>query len=196
MNLKLGATIIFALFLMQPLANAANYEIDRSHSTVGFKVKHLFTNVQGTFNDFSGTLHYDPDNPDAWSVEALIQVESIDTGVEARDEHLRAEDFFNVTQYPTISFHSTKVTDVTSDGAKIHGILELHGEQKPVALDLEIHGVGKGPRGNTLAGFTATTTIDRRDFGLTWNKVLEAGQVVVGHEVKITIEVEAIQQRT
>jgi polyisoprenoid-binding protein YceI len=171
-------------------ASAATYEIDRDHTTVGFKIRHLFSNVRGTFNDFAGTIEYEPGKPETWKVEAVIQSASIDTGVEKRDTHLKTADFFDVEKFPTLTFKSTKVSPVTDTTAKLEGLLTLHGIEKPVILDLEIHGVGKDPWGNVKSGFTATTQINRRDFGLTWNQAVEAGQLLVGEEVEITIEVE------
>ena len=171
---------------------AKTYKIDTDHSAVTFRIRHLFSYVKGQFNQFEGKFEYEPEKPDAWKTEATIQAASIDTNVETRDKHLRSKDFFDVEQFPTLSFKSTQVTDATDTGAKLDGILTFHGVEKPVTLDLEIHGVGKDPWGNIRAGFTATTKIDRKDFGLTWNKTLETGQLLVGDEVDITIEVEGL----
>lgn len=187
---KLAAFVVTSLFLSLATASAATYEIDRDHTTVGFKIRHLFSNVRGTFNDFSGTIAYEPGKPETWNVEAVIQAASIDTGVEKRDAHLKTKDFFDVELFPTLTFKSTKVTPVTDTTAKLEGVLNLHGIEKIVVMDLEIHGVGKDPWGNTKAGFTATTKINRRDFGLTWNQAVEAGRLLVGEEVEITIEAE------
>ena len=160
---------------------------------MSFKIRHLFSKVQGTFNEFEGTFDYVPGEPDAWKVSATIQTASIDTAVEARDKHLRSKDFFEVETYPTITFTSTSVTDVTPSGAKLHGTMTLHGVEQPVVLDLAILGEGKDPWGNVRSGFTATTTINRKDFGLTWNEALETGQLLVGEEVEITLEIEGIE---
>lgn len=186
--------LIGTLLAVNPSAWAATYAIDPDHTTVEFKIRHLFSYVRGTFNAFEGTFVYDPDHPEAWEAQATIQAASIDTRVEQRDNHLRSKDFFHVEQYPTMTFNSTEVTDVTERSAKLHGLLTIHGVTKPVVFDLAIHGVAKDPWGNVRAGFTATTTIDRTEFGLTWNEVLETGQVLVGKEVEITLEVEGIAQ--
>ena len=114
--------------------------------------------------------------------------------MEPRDKHLRSPDFFDAEQYPTLTFTSTQVTDVAPTSAKLHGELTIHGVTKPVVFDLTIHGEGKDPWGNLRSGFTATTTINRKDFGLTWNQALETGQLLVGEEVVITLEVEGIAQ--
>ena len=180
-------------FALTP-AMAAPYKIDSDHSTVGFKIHHLLSYVNGRFNQFEGAFDYDPEKPDTWKAAVAIQAASIDTNVAPRDKHLRSADFFDVEKFPTITFKSTGVTDVTPTSAKLPGLLTLHGIEKPVVLHLEIHGVLKDPWGNTKAGFTATTKINRKDFGLTWNKALETGQWLVGEEVLITLEVEGILQ--
>lgn len=173
---------------------AATYQIDKDHTTVSFKIRHLFSKVEGVFRDFSGTFDYEPGKPERWKTEANIQVASIDTRTEKRDAHLRTADFFDAATYPTLAFKSTNVTDLAGNTAKLHGLLNLHGVEKPVVLDLTIHGEGNDPWGNVRSGFTATTTINRKDFGLAWNETLETGQLLVGEEVEITLEVEGIKQ--
>ena len=194
MRQTLSALLMFGNLLLSPVVGATTYAIDQAHSTVGFKIRHLFSYVRGTFNTFEGQFEYVAGQPDAWKANATIQAGSIDTAVEKRDQHLQSKDFFDVAQYPTITFHSTKLTDMTATGAKLHGLLTIHGVEKPVILDLDIHGEGKDPWGNQRSGFTATTTINRKEFGLTWNQTLETGQLLVGEEVEITLEVEGIKQ--
>lgn len=177
-----------------PSVWAATYAIDPDHSAVSFKIRHLFSYVQGSFNAFEGSLTYVPGEPSQWTVKATIQAASIDTNVEKRDQHLRSKDFFDVEQNPTIEFVSTNVTDATATSAKLHGLLTIHGVQKPVVLDLALHGEGKDPWGNVRSGFTAKTTINRKDYGLTWNQTLETGQLLVGEEVEVTLEVEGVAQ--
>ena len=195
----LGSFCLLTLFALP--ASAATYAIDADHSSVTFKIRHLFSNVTGTFDKFEGTIDYEPDKPETWKAQATIQADSIDTRVEQRDKHLRSKDFFEVEKYPTLTFTSTKVTfnnaravDATAQRAELEGNLTIHGVTKPVVLDLVIHGVGKDPWGNTRAGFTATTKIDRKDFGLIWNKAVETGGVLVGDEVEITLEVEGLSK--
>ena len=183
-----------AVFLSQPVGFAATYKIDLDHTAVSFKIRHILSFVQGRFNQFEGSFDYDPEKPETWKANAVIQTGSIDTNVEARDKHLRSADFFDVETYPTITFKSTEVTDTTPTSAKLNGLLTIHGVEKPAVLDLQINGVAKDPWGNVRASFTATTTINRKDFGLTWNKALETGQLLVGEEVVITLEVEGILQ--
>jgi polyisoprenoid-binding protein YceI len=182
-----------ALFLGSPVF-AANYAVDVDHTSVSFKIRHILSNVQGHFRQFEGTIAYEPGKPETWSAEGVIQAASIDTNVEPRDKHLRSADFFEVEKYPTISFKTVKVIEASDAAAKLEGLLTMHGIEKPVVLDVEIHGVAKDPWGNTRASFTVTTLLNRKDFGLTWNKTLETGQLLVGEEVKITLEVEGILQ--
>jgi polyisoprenoid-binding protein YceI len=194
---KAVLTLMFLLnFFFVSSAFAENYKIDADHSTVSFTIRHLFSNVQGSFRKFDGKFVYDAEKPETWQVEASIDASSIDTNVPERDKHLRSADFFDVEKYPKITFKSTNVTNVSKESAKVEGLLNLHGVEKPVTLDLQIHGVGKDPWGNTRAGFTATTTLNRKDFGLNWNKALETGGVLVGDEVKITLEVEGLLDDT
>src|SRR3989344_8574923 len=175
-------------------AQAATYKVDPDHSTVSFKIRHLFSNVQGTFNKFEGTIDYEPWKPDTWKTSGTIDAASINTNVEQRDKHLRSTDFFEVEKYPTLVFKSGAVKEAAATTAKLEGVLTMHGVEKPVVLDVAIHGVGKDPWGNVRAGFTATTKINRKEFGLNWNETLETGQLLVGEEVMITIEAEGILQ--
>lgn len=181
--------------LLSADAWAATYTIDPDHSTVAFRIRHILSYIRGTFDRFEGRFTYAPEHPEQWKAEAMIQAASIDTRVEQRDDHLRSPDFLDAAQFPAITFTSTQVTDATPTSATLHGLLTIHGVEKPVTLDLEIHGEAKDPWGNVRAAFTATTTINRKDFGLTWNKVLETGQLLVGEDVEITLEIEGIQQQ-
>jgi polyisoprenoid-binding protein YceI len=186
--------VLFAILLgFTPAARAATYNIDADHTSVGFKIRHLLSWVNGSFNKFEGTFDYEPGKPELWKVKAVIQAASIDTGVEQRDKHLRTPDFFDVEKFPTITFESTKAESLTETTARLEGNLTIHGVTKPVVLDVEILGEVKDPWGNQLSGFTATTTVNRKDFGLTWNQAVETGQFLVGEEVKITLEVSGIK---
>ncbi len=187
-----------AILLSAGISGAAladTYKVDIDHSTVGFKIRHLFSNVTGNFKDFEGTIEYTPEKPETWKTDAVIKAASINTNVNARDNHLKGPDFFDVEKFPEITFKTTEVTDVIGQTAKLKGLLSIHGVEKPVVLDLEIHGVGKDPWGNIRAGFTATTKINRKDFGLNWNEVVESGGVLVGEEVEIILEIEGIKQQ-
>ena len=189
----LGLFFVFFFLLGAPVSWADTYKVDKDHTAVSFKIRHLFSNVQGSFRDFEGTVQYDPDKPETWAASGTIQVASIDTNVPERDKHLKSKDFFEVEKFPTISFKTTKVLSSTKESAKIEGLMTMHGVEKPVVLDVEIHGVGADPWGNVRAGFTATTKINRKDFGIVYNQVIDKGQLMLGEEVFITIELEAIK---
>ncbi len=192
MRIRISAWALVFGMLAAPQAWATNYEIDQAHSTVGFSIRHLFSKTQGWFRQVQGTFVYVAGQPDQWTAEATMQVESIDTNVADRDKHLRSADFFDVEKFPTLTFKSTQVTDVDGNKAKLHGVLTMRGIEKPVILDLVAHGEGKDPWGNQRSGFTATGKLSRKDFGLEWNKALETGEFLVGDEVEITLEIEGI----
>lgn len=196
--MKVRATILVLGFLaivsLPEALWAADYKIDSNHSTVNFKIRHLFSQVMGRFNQFEGSFSFDPNNYKEWKASATIQAASIDTNVEKRDNHLRSADFFDVATYPTITFHSTRVLEATAKGGKVEGMLSMHGIEKVIVLDVKFLGEGPDPWGNVRSGFTATTTLNRKDFGLTWNKTLETGQLMVGEDVEITLEIEGIRQ--
>lgn len=186
--------VFLALWLALPVAAyAAEYKIDTGHSAVSFKVRHLFSKVQGNFNTFSGQFSYEPNQPESWKAEAVIDAVSIDTNQEKRDEHLRGKDFFEVETYPQITFKSTGVHEAAGNTAKLDGVLTMHGVEKPVVLDVEILGEDKDPWGNVRIGITATTKINRKDFGIIWNQVLDSGKGMIGDEIEITLEVEGLR---
>jgi polyisoprenoid-binding protein YceI len=186
--------LVAALVVAGPLvAAAATLEVDPAHTGVAFKVRHLFTNVNGRFDRFEGTIAFDPEAPETTTIEGTIDAASIDTDNDKRDAHLRAADFFDVEKHPKITFKSTKVTDVdrAKKTARVHGMLGIRGVERPVVLEASFLGQGKDPWGNERYGFHAETTIDRKDFGLTWNETLEAGGLLVGEDVRIEIDAEA-----
>ena len=189
--------IAIALFVALPvLAHADTWQIDPAHTNVEFSVRHMMiSNVKGQFQKTSGTIATSGTDPASAKIDATIDATSINTRVDKRDAHLKSPAFLDVDKFPTITFKSTKVE---ADGAgkwKVTGDLTLHGVTKPVVLEVE--GTGKpitDPMGNTRAGASATTKISRKDFGLTWNQPLETGGVMVGDEVAISIDVEAIKK--
>jgi len=181
-----------ALFILSQTVFATTYTIDPDHSSATFKIRHLLSNVQGNFKTFEGVVDYEPGKPETWKTTATIQANSIDTNVAKRDEHLKGPEFFDVEKFSTITFVSTRAEQVDETHAKLNGLLTIHGVEKPVTLDLEIHGIAKDPWGNTRASFTVTTTINREDFGLKWNETLETGKLLVGQEVEILLEVEGL----
>lgn len=171
------------------------WAIDPSHSEAGFTVRHMMVSrVRGKFTDLSGTIKLDEEQFDRSSVEVEIQTASITTGDEKRDEHLRSADFFDAEKYPTITFKSTKIVPGKGDEFELVGELSMHGVTMPVSIDAEYQGRGMNPWGQEVIGFSGETKINRKDFGLTWNVGLETGGVLVGDEIKISLEVEAIRQ--
>jgi len=174
---------------------ASTWNIDPSHSAIAFSVRHMVVSkTRGRFLKWSGQIRFDPDEPAASSVEVTIDPASLDTAEPQRDAHLRSADFFDVEKFPTASFRSTKVEGLAGDRYRITGNLTLHGVTKAVVLDATYEGSGKDPWGGERAGFVASTSIDRRDFGLEWNKALETGGLLVGEKVELTLEVEAVKQ--
>jgi len=171
------------------------WQIDPSHSAIGFSVRHMVVSkTRGRFTRWSGQIRFDPKNPAASSVEVTIDPASIDTADAQRDAHLRSPDFFDVEKYPAASFRSTTIEDRGGDRYRISGDLTVHGVTKPVVLEATYEGSGKDPWGGQRSGFLATTSIDRKDFGLEWNKALDTGGLLVGEKVDLTLEIEAILQ--
>lgn len=173
------------------LAAPVALKIDPEHSSVGFSVRHLFTRVNGTFREFSGTIAFDEAGVSASRVSASIRAESIDTNSGDRDKDLRSARFFDAGKYPALTFESRKIVPASGGRFSIEGILTMHGVSRPVVLDAEFLGKGKDPYGNLLYGFRATTTVNRKDFGMQWNAAVETGGVLVGDDVEITLDVEA-----
>lgn len=177
-------------------AGAVTWEIDPSHSAVEFSVRHMMvSNVRGQFNKFTGSVEVDPANLAGAKVQATIDVASIDTRNEKRDEHLKAPDFFDAAKFPQITFVSKKIEAAGDKKWKVTGALTLHGVTKDVVLDVEGPAAEiKDPMGSTRTGASATTTINRKDFGISFSKTLEAGGVMVGDEIAVTLEIEAIKK--
>lgn len=172
----------------------AVWNLDPNHTLAEFSVRHMMvTTVKGRFEKVSGTVHFDPQNPAASSVEAVIEAASINTGVHDRDNHLRSADFFDVAKYPQITFKSTNIQITGDNEGKITGDLTIHGITRPVTLEVEYFGENVNPYGHTVIGFSAATKINREDFDLTWNVALETGGVLVGKDIKISLDVEAIK---
>ncbi len=193
-NLKTVLLLALLTLAIPAALLAATYNIDTSHSEVTFKIRHMgISKVSGRFDEFEGSFSFDPENLANSTAHATIQLASVDTDNADRDAHLRNPDFFDVEKYPVMNFHGHKVTDADEDGFKLHGELTLHGETKPVVLDVELNGQVTDPWGNERAGFTATTKINRKDFGLTWTKNLGTGELMVGDKVSITLEIEGIK---
>ncbi|HKO22668.1 MAG TPA: YceI family protein [Candidatus Eisenbacteria bacterium] len=189
-----SASILALTLAVATAASAApaTWTIDQNHSQVGFSVRHFFSKVPGTFSKFSGSVVYDPQKPENSSVKADIDPSSIDTKNEKRDNHLRSEDFFDVAKFPTLSFVSTKVTSAGKDKLKVDGNLTMHGVTKPVTLDVTFLGAGPSREGEQRSGFEAKTTVNRKDFGILWNKTLDQGGTMLGDDVDIQLNVEGV----
>ena len=188
---------IFTLGLILPLkAQAESWTVDTAHSQVGFEVDHMMiTTVKGNFGDFSGTLETNTKGK-LIAMDGKVSIASVDTNDQKRDGHLQSADFFDAETFPSMTFSSTKIKGSSEKGYTVQGDLTIRGVRKPVTLQLEPF---KGPVvdgwGNTKVGTVATTTINRQDFGISWNSTLDAGGVVVGDEVDITIDLQLIQAK-
>ncbi len=193
---RLWSLSIAAGVMLASQGSAAVYSVDPEHTSVTFTVRHLLTKVKGRFDRFEGRIVFDPAKPEATVVTGSIDVASINTNVEERDKDLRSPRFFDAEKFPKIRFRSLKVTDLSADkkSGKMHGLLTIRDVERPVVLDVSYLGELKDPWGNVRAAFTASTTINRKDFGLTWNEVLETGGVLVGDEIKIELDVEGLRQ--
>jgi polyisoprenoid-binding protein YceI len=175
------------------LTPATTFAIDKTHSEVTFQVRHLVTKVRGRFTDFTGTLQFDEAHPEQSAVSITINAASIDTGTADRDVHLRSDDFFAVEKFPTLTFASSRVTKKGGQ-FDVAGRLTIRDVTKDVTLPVTFLGAAKDPWGNSRVGFEAEITINRKDFGLTWNAALETGGFLVGDEVKISASVQAVAQ--
>ena len=193
-HLLASISTIIALSL-PAMAFATTWNIDPDHSNVGFKVRHLMiTNVKGNFEKHTGVVDINDKDITKSKVEVSIDTASINTNVQKRDEHLRSAEFFDVAKYPTMTFVSKKVAKAGKDKLKVTGDLTMHGITKQVELDVEgPSGESKDPYGIIRRGATASTKINRKDFGLVWNKALETGGIAVGEEITINLEIEMIK---
>ncbi|PKO06746.1 MAG: polyisoprenoid-binding protein [Chloroflexi bacterium HGW-Chloroflexi-3] len=172
-----------------------SWQIDPAHSLIEFTVTHMMiAKVRGRFNNFSGLVELNESQPEKTSVTVEIDVESIDTRQQQRDDHLRSADFFNIAESPKMKFVGTNVNVIDNKHAKLNGELTIKDITKPVTLNVEFNGISKSPWGSTSAGFSATTKINRKDWALTWNQSLETGGVLVGDEISVNIEIELIKQ--
>lgn len=191
------AVLALSLAMAAPsIAAPKTLKLDPAHTVVGFSVRHFFSKVPGRFNQFEGTIQLDEKDWAASSVEATIQSASIYTNNEKRDGHLKSADFFDVEKFPTLTFKSTNVTPGADNTLQVAGDLTIHGVTKPVVLDVSFLGSGPvsiGGRGTMeRAGFEATTKVDRKDFGIVWNRTLDQGGTMLGDDVTINIQVEAM----
>lgn len=170
------------------------WSLDPAHSEVRFGITHLaISRVTGKFHDYDASVTMDPDDLSSLSVDATVRIESIDTGNEKRDDHLRSADFFDASNHPEMRFVSNEITNVNGNTFQMKGDLMIRGTTKPVVFETELLGTAVDNEGRQRAGFTAATTINRKDFGLTWNRVTEAGGLVVGEDVDITLDIQTIR---
>ena len=167
------------------------FQIDKAHSEAFFQVRHLISKVRGQFGDFAGTIEFDQEKPERSSVVFTIQTASINTNQADRDKHLRSDDFFSVEKYPTLTFKSVSIASKGGDDYDVEGDLTIRDVTKRIVVPVTHLGTARDPWGNEKLAFEAEVTINRRDFGLTWNAVLETGGFVVGDEVKVSLQIQA-----
>jgi polyisoprenoid-binding protein YceI len=190
--MKRSLILATAVIALTPLfASAADlYVVDKTHSDVSFKVRHLVANVPGRFTDYSANLALEPADLTKSTVEFTIQATSINTEDVNRDKHLRSEDFFFVEKYPTLTFKSEKIVKKSSDVYDVTGVLTMRGVSKKITVPVEFGGFMKDPWGNDKAGFSTEFTVNRKDFGINWNKTLDQGGYLLGEDVKISLSLE------
>ncbi len=192
--IKKLSILIFAILLITSTSFAKTFQVDTYHTQIHFTVKHLVVfKVRGNFNDFTGSLEADPKTKTLTAAEATIQAASIDTRIDKRDTHLRSVDFFDAAKYPTINFKSKKITG-HGDNITMVGDITIKGITKQIVLKGSFLGTAYGPQGKLRAGFEATGRLNRKDFGLNWNKVTETGGLVVGDEIQIGLEIESVMK--
>ncbi|MBC8019016.1 MAG: polyisoprenoid-binding protein [Verrucomicrobia bacterium] len=195
--MKRFMSLITVMLLSLPLsAFASTWTLDPDHTAAQFKVRHLMiSNVKGVFEKISGTLNLDDKDVTKSKVDVVIDIASVNTNIKKRDDHLRSADFFDAAKFPSMTFTSTKVEKNGTDKLKVTGSLTIKGVTRPVVLNVEgLTAEIKDPMGNVRRGASATTVVNRKDFGVNWNKTMDSGGVVVGEEVSIQIEVEFIRK--
>jgi polyisoprenoid-binding protein YceI len=186
--------LLFSFLITGLLFGVDNYEFDKAHTNIGFSVKHMvITNVKGKFKDYSGTIILDENNWSNSSIDVTIKTASIDTDNERRDEHLRSSDFFLVNEYPDITFKSNSIQKV-GENYLAKGVLTMRGVSKKIDLPFKIIGKVKNSRGNTKLGVESELVINRQDFGVSWNRTLDSGGLVVSDEVKIELDIQLLKK--
>lgn len=185
-----------ALFVAGPVAAAETYVVDKSHSESTFQVAHLgISKVRGRFSDFEGKIVIDRAKPEASSVEFAVKTSSVDTNEPKRDTHLKSADFFDVEKFPAMTFKSTKVVKKSDTQFEVTGVFALHGVAREITLPVTLVGFVKDPWGNERVGFETKTTLNRKEFGLLWNKTLDGGGLLVGETVDVAITLEAVKEK-
>lgn len=195
MNRRFAPLALVAGMAASSAAAADTYTFDKVHTEASFQVRHMLTKVRGRFADFTGTIQVDAAKPDASAVEFTIKAASVSTGDEKRDAHLKSPDFFDVEKFPELTFKSSAIKGTGKDKYDVTGTLTIHGVAKQVTLPVSFLGYVKTPWGDERAGFETGITLNRKDYGLVWNKTLETGGLLVGDEVEIAVNIEAVKQK-
>jgi polyisoprenoid-binding protein YceI len=191
---KLSLTAAAAVLAASSLT-ADTWTIDKGHSDATFQIRHMMSRVRGHFNDYSGTVVADPAKPETASVEFTLKTASIDTDSETRDKDLRGANFFEAEKFPEITFKSTRVKSTGKDKYDVTGTLSMHGVSKEVTIPVQFLGFGKDPWGNEKAGFSTDFTLNRKDYGIVWNKTLDTGGALLGDEVSVSINLETAKKK-
>jgi polyisoprenoid-binding protein YceI len=195
MNRRFAPLALVAGLAASSAVAADTYTFDKVHTEASFQVRHMLTKVRGRFADFAGTIKLDAAKPEASSVEFTIKAASVNTGEEKRDTHLKSPDFFDVEKFPELTFKSSAIKATAKDKYEVTGTLTIHGVAKQVTLPVTFLGFVKTPWGDERAGFETGITLNRKDYGLVWNKTLETGGVLVGEEVEVAVNIEAVKQK-
>jgi polyisoprenoid-binding protein YceI len=188
---------LLAAAALPVLAETETFAFDKAHTLVGFRIRHFVSKVEGRFKDFDGTIWIDRQNPSASKVELTIQTASIDTAVEGRDKDLRSENFFDVAKFPTIAFKSTRIVPKGNDAYDVTGELTMHGVTKTITVPVKLGGFLKVPGRSGMgekAGFEITFPLNRKDYGIVWNRPLDQGGFMLSDDVEINVQVEANKQ--
>jgi polyisoprenoid-binding protein YceI len=188
------ATALALLLVTLPATAGDAYAVDTAHSEISFRVRHMMSKVSGSFSDFGGTVDLDRDQLERSGVEFRIKAASINTNNERRDIHLRTNDFFDVENHPEIVFKSTRIVPKGDNGFDVHGDLTIRGVTKPIVLPATSLGEMKDPRGRTKVGWEARVTLNRKDYGIVWNQTLDTGGFVLGDEVEVAINLQAVKE--
>ena len=196
-HLAAGAALVLLAVAASgvPARAADTYNIDPNHSNMGFSIRHFFSKVPGHFTKFEGTIVYDAADVTKSTVNVSIDAASIDTNVPDRDKHLRSADFFDAEKFPKITFASTKVKSAAANKLQVEGTLTMKGVAKPVTLDVDVLGMGPDAWGGFRSGFEARTKVNRMDYGVSWNKAIEGGGTLLGEDVEILLNVEAVKPK-
>jgi polyisoprenoid-binding protein YceI len=192
---RIRTVIVLLAFAAAPLFAADTYTIDRNHSDASFQIRHFASKVRGRFTDFGGTIQADPSKPETSSVAFTIKTASIDTSVADRDKDLRSSNFFDAEKYPEITFKSTKIVPAGKDKFDVTGTLTIHGVSKEITIPVVFLGAAKDPWGNERASFELATKLNRKDYGINWNKALDQGGFMLGDDVDVTIALETIKKK-